>query len=71
MPVRTQTRWLSVREAASVLGFATVSFRRVIERHARRAHDGSIEARFDGIVARKCGRSWRVHLSAAWMTGRA
>lgn len=58
--------WTNVREAARVLGFATVSLRRAIERNARRAADGGTEAAFDGIVARKCGRTWRVRLGDAW-----
>lgn len=66
-----ETRWLSVREAALLLGFAVVSLRRAIERHARRAPDGGTEASFDGIRAKKLGRTWRVLLSAAWTSGRA
>jgi hypothetical protein len=58
--------WTNVREAARVLGFATVSLRRAIERNARRAADGGTVAAFDGIVARKCGRTWRVRLGEAW-----
>lgn len=58
--------WMSVRQAASVLGFAVVSLRRTIERHARRAPDGGIEASFDGIRAKKLGRTWRVLLGERW-----
>lgn len=66
-----ETRWLSVREAATVLGLAVVSLRRLIERHARRAPDGGIEASLDGVRAKKLGRTWRVQLSSAWTAERA
>lgn len=59
-------RWTSIREAALILGFGTVSLRRLIERHSRRAADGGIEAVVDGLRARKIGRTWRVQLSTAW-----
>ena len=62
--------WMSVREAALVLGFGTVSFRRLLERHARRAADGGVEASVDGVRARKIARTWRVQLSAAWTQAR-
>lgn len=64
--METSKRWMSVREAAAVLGFAVVSLRRAIERHARRAPDGGIEASFDGLRARKLGRTWRVQLGSRW-----
>ncbi|MBZ0116714.1 MAG: hypothetical protein K8H88_06960 [Sandaracinaceae bacterium] len=43
-----------------------MSLRRTIERHARRAPDGGTEASFDGIRARKLGRTWRVLLGERW-----
>lgn len=61
-----EPRWITVREAADVLGFTPVSLRRAIERNARQAADGGIEARFDGLCAKKLGRTWRVLLSSAW-----
>lgn len=59
-------RWVSVRDAALALGFAAVSLRRAIERNARRAPDGAVEASFDGVHARKLGRNWRVMLGERW-----
>jgi len=59
--------WMPVSKAADVLGFAPVSLRRAIERHARRGPDGTTEASFDGVVARKLGRTWRVKLSPRWL----
>lgn len=58
--------WMSCEAAARILALPTVTLRRGIERHARRRADGSVEAKFDGIVARKCGRLWRVALDHAW-----
>lgn len=60
------TRWISIREAADILGYGAVSMRRLIERNARRVADGGIEANVDGVRARKIGRTWRVQLGAAW-----
>lgn len=72
LTVKSTSDWMSIRRAAELLGFAPVSLRRAIERNARRAIDGGIEARFDGLIARKLGRNWRVQLSSAWHTsGRA
>lgn len=58
--------WISVREAAERLGFGVVSLRRLIERNARRAPDGGIEALIDGVRAKKLGRTWRVQLGERW-----
>ena len=66
----TIARWTSIRDAAETLGFAVVSLRRAIERNAHRTPDGGTEATFDGIVARKCGRTWRVLLDEAWTATR-
>jgi hypothetical protein len=59
-------RWMSVGDAAAVLGMPVLTLRRLVERSARRRPDGRVEARVDGIVARKCGRLWRVWLDAEW-----
>ena len=59
-------KWMTIRRAAEILGFAPVSLRRAIERNSRRTVSGCIEANFDGLTARKLGRSWRVRLSSAW-----
>lgn len=59
-------RWLSVAEAAAILGIPILTLRRTVERNARKCKDGSIEARVDGITARKLGRLWRLALDSAW-----
>jgi len=62
-------RWISIREAAKLVSYSEVSFRRLIERHARRGVDGTIESSIDGIRARKLGRIWRVQLGKEWLPG--
>lgn len=69
--MKSAHEWMSVREAAEILGFAIISLRRAIERNARRASDGGVEASFDGLRARKIGRAWRVQLSSAWAPRRS
>jgi len=61
-----EAHWSSIKVAADALGVPSVRLRRIIERHAVRAADGSVEAYFDGIYARKLGRLWRVHLGEKW-----
>lgn len=68
---RSTTRWMSVREAATVLGYGVVSLRRLLDRHSRRASDGGVEADVDGVRARKLGRNWRVLLGERWAPHRA
>lgn len=58
--------WLTATEAAEHLRLNVRVFRRMLDRRARRAPDGAVEARFDGVVARKVGRTWRVSLSEQW-----
>ena len=65
----TAIRWMNVSDAAEVLGLEAVSLRRALERNARRATDGAIEARIDGVVGRKFGRLWRVCLADGWLAG--
>ena len=48
--------------AAEALGEDPESFRKKLQRASKRAGDGVVEAEFDGIKARKLGRSWKVHL---------
>jgi len=60
-------RWMGIDDAAGILGVPVVSLRRTIERNARKQPEGSIEARVDGVVARKLGRLWRVALDPAWL----
>lgn len=62
-------RWMSIREAAKLVGYGEVSFRRLIERHARMGTDGTIASSIDGVRARKLGRTWRVQLGEGWLTG--
>ena len=59
-------RWMPVGVAAELLGYDPVSLRRSIARHAEIADDGTAEAKFDGITARKVGNTWRVWLAPAW-----
>ena len=67
--VQMTPRWISIREAAKLVGYGEVSFRRLIERHARKGTDGTTAASVDGIRARKLGRTWRVQLGDAWLAG--
>lgn len=60
-------RWMSVEEAAAILGVPTVTLRRSIERNARKYDQGVVEARADGWISRKLGRRWRVLLDDGWM----
>ena len=62
---------LRLEEAAQILGVAVVTFRRAIDRHARRDADGRIFFEFDGVRARKLGRLWRVLLDPCWSIERA
>ena len=64
--VSSKRRWLTVREAAAHLGYGVVSLRRLLDRHARRAPNGGVEAALDGLLGKKLGRSWRVTLGARW-----
>lgn len=61
--------WLNLVAAARILGSNPDSLRRAIERRARLAADGVLEASFDGLRARKHGGRWRVALSDAWLRG--
>lgn len=58
--------WLSITNAAELLDVRPEALRRRIERAARLAADGVMEAEVDGVRARKLGRSWRVHLGSGW-----
>jgi len=60
-------RWLGIPRAAPIIGMTDGALRRAIERRARRRYDGSLEAVFDGIRARKLGGRWRVLIGDAWM----
>lgn len=58
--------WMNVDQAAAVLDILPITLRRSIERNARRGPNGTVEAKVDGIHARKFGRRWRVALDDAW-----
>ena len=60
-------RWLPLHAAAEALGVAPSAMRRTIERRARLADDGVLEATFDGIRARKFAGRWRVSLGPRWV----
>ena len=62
--------WMGMEEAAGFLGVSAVTLRRSIERNARTTEDGVLVAHFDGVMARKLGRLWRVRLDERW-TGSA
>jgi len=64
---REPLRWLSISEAAAILGVDDINLRRSCDRNARRASDGAVESNFDGIRARKLGRLWRVLLGERWL----
>ena len=59
-------RWLPLSEAASFLGESPVTLRRRCAANARPPVDGVVEARFDGLIARRLGGSWRIWLAAGW-----
>lgn len=61
-------QWTSLPAAAEALGLHVLTLRRAVERNARKAPDGAVEANFDGVRARKFGRCWRVSVGAGWTT---
>jgi hypothetical protein len=61
-----QIRWLSLVAAADFFGLKPDALRRTIERRARLAADGVLEAAFDSIRARKFAGRWRIAVGAAW-----
>jgi len=58
--------WLSLIEAARILGTTATALRRKFERNVQRATDGVIEAIIDGVHGRKFGGRWKVALSENW-----
>ncbi len=64
--VSHQRKDAAPRAAAESLDMAASALRRTIERRARLAGDGVLEAVFDGILARKFAGRWRVNLGPAW-----
>jgi len=65
LPV-VRARWLSLAATAALLDMAAGALRRTIERRARLAADGVLEATFDGIRARKFAGRWRINLGPGW-----
>lgn len=60
-------RWFALRDAATVLGLSAEALRKKLERsNPCLGADGVLEARLDGVVARKFGGCWRVALGAGW-----
>ena len=59
-------RWYPLRDAAVILAVSPEALRRKFERRVQRATDGVLEARVDGIRARKFGNHWRVSFGKAW-----
>lgn len=64
-------RWLTLGVAALSLDMTAAALRRTIERRARRADDGVLEAAFDGIRARKFAGRWRINLGPGWQAQEA
>ena len=62
-------RWLTVRDAADRLSMRPDALRRALERRARPADDGGIEASIDGMRARKFARNWRIRVDGPWALG--
>ena len=60
-------RWLSVADAAAFLGESPVTLRRRCAANALPPTiDGVVEARFDGLIARRLGGTWRIWLTHGW-----
>ena len=62
-----ESPWLSVSQAATILGVREITFRRTLERNSRLQSDGTITANVDGVKARKFQRQWRVVLDRNWL----
>ena len=60
------TAWLPLRAAATILSVTPDALRKQFERRAQKAPDGVVEARIDGVHARKFGGRWRVALGPQW-----
>jgi len=59
-------RWYPLRDAAPLLGVSADALRRLFERRAELAADGTTEAHVDGIRARKFANRWRVSFGKLW-----
>jgi hypothetical protein len=60
---------MRIGDAARLLDVNVITLRRAIERHARHDAEGRVHAAFDGVLARKLGRHWRVLLGPCWSVG--
>lgn len=68
-PAASPSPWMSLARAAAALDMSAPALRRALERRARRAPDGGIEAEIDGVRGRKLGHLWRVQLGERWAAG--
>lgn len=59
-----------MRDAALTLGLSADALRKQLERNVKRARDGGVEARIDGILGRKFANRWRVSFGDAWCVSR-
>lgn len=59
-------RWMPLGEAAAFLGESPITLRRRCAANAQPPRDGVVEARFDGLIARRLGGTWRIWLSGGW-----
>ncbi|MDF3067091.1 MAG: hypothetical protein K0R38_2692 [Polyangiaceae bacterium] len=59
-------RWYALRDAAQILSTSPAALRKQFERQARRAPDGGVEARIDGVRGRKFANRWRVSFGKQW-----
>jgi len=64
-PDGDRARWRSTEDAALFLGMPVRVLRDALTEHAKAA-GGVVEARWNGILARRIGRRWKVWLSEAW-----
>ena len=58
--------WMSLLEAAHILGTTATALRKKFERKVQKAADGVIEVIIDGVHGRKFGGRWKVALSENW-----
>lgn len=66
MASSTPLRWYPLRDAAQILAVTPAALRKQLERRTERAADGGVEARIDGVRARKFANRWRVSFGKPW-----
>lgn len=64
---RGPLQWYALRDAAQILAISPGALRKLLERRARRAADGGVEASLDGVRARKFTNRWRVSFGKPWV----